>query len=300
MGTVTTGARLEPAATARSRAAAFVELTKPGITRMVLVTAAAGFYLASPGFPDLWRLLHALVGIGLAAAGTNALNQYRERDEDRLMKRTASRPLPSGRLQPGEALLFSVAISVAGLLYLVVATDPVTVALVLLSLTSYVFLYTPVKRMSWVSTPVGAVPGALPILAGWTAAGGAIDAVGLSLFAILYAWQLPHFYALAWIYREDYRAGGFHMVSRDDADGTRTANHILFSALVLLPLSLIPFGLGLTGPLYLAGAALLGGALVVLGAAVRRRVSDAAARRVFLASVLYLPALLLLMAVARI
>jgi heme o synthase len=192
-----------------------------------------------------------------------------------------------------------VAISAAGLLYLVAATDPITVGLVLLSLTTYVFLYTPLKRMSWVSTPLGAVPGALPILAGWTAAGGAVDAAGLSLFAILYVWQLPHFYALAWIYREDYRSGGFRMVSRDDPHGVRTANHILFSALVLVPVSMVPFGLGLAGPLYLAGALVLGGVLVALGAAVRYRVTDRAARRVFLTSVLYLPALLLLLVVAR-
>jgi heme o synthase len=284
-----------PSAGWRTRARAFYELTKPGITRMVLVTTAAGFYLATFGRIDLPLLLHTLIGTTLAASGCNALNQVAERHADARMPRTARRPLPSGRLQPGEALVFATALAIAGLLYLMTLVNVLTAALVALSISSYVFLYTPLKQRSWHATIVGAVPGALPILAGWTAAGGIIDAAGLGLFAILFFWQMPHFYALAWIYREDYRSGGFRLLPFGDGGDQRLAGQVVLHGALLLLASLVPAALGMTGSFYLFGALVLGLGFFALGAALAQRRSEARAWRLFFGSIVYLPALLLLM-----
>jgi len=284
---------------ARARAAALLELTKPGITRLVLMTTGAGYFLADPGGVEVLRMLHTLLGTALVASGTNALNQWWERGADGRMRRTSRRPLPSGRLGAGEALAFSLGISVVGLAYLLVLVDALTAFLVFLSLTSYVLVYTPLKRRHWVSTVVGSVPGALPILAGWTAAGGGLTEGGVSLFLLLAIWQLPHFYALAWIYREDYRRGGFRMVSLGDETGERTGRHILFSALVLLPVSLLPARYGVVGGLYVAGAVALGVAFLFLGARVWRRPTEQHAWGLFIGSVVYLPVILLLMVADR-
>ena len=242
-----------PAASNRLRA--YVELTKPGITRLVLVTTAAGFYLGTRGAIDFQLLINTLIGTGLAASGCNALNQYVERDEDARMNRTSGRPLPSGRLTPLEALTCACALSVVGTLYLLLLVNLATALVVLLSLTSYIFVYTPLKQRTPLSTIIGAVPGALPIVAGWTATGARIDAVALALFGILFLWQMPHFFALAWIYREDYRRGGFRMLSVLDPLGRRTGRQILAYSVLLIPVTLLPTRLGLTGDWYLAGAA---------------------------------------------
>ena len=285
--------------TARERLSAFLELTKPGITRLVLVTTAAGFYLASSGqFPWL-ALLHVLVGTALAASGTNALNQWAERDADARMRRTAARPLPSGRLSSGEALLFSAGIAVAGLFYLLVFVNLATTLVVGLSLTSYVFVYTPLKRRTWTSTVIGAVPGALPILAGWTGAGAPLDLMALTLFLILFAWQMPHFFALAWIYREDYRRGGFQMLTVIDPSGRRAARQAVLYAAAVLALSLLPTLLGLTSPAYLLGAAALGLGFLGLSIVQLTARNDRGAWRLFLGSVVYLPLLLAFMVVDK-
>ncbi|MCI0433673.1 MAG: heme o synthase [Gemmatimonadetes bacterium] len=276
----------------RCRGAALLELTKPGITRLVLVTAAAGFYLAQAGGFDFVRFVHALLGIGLAAGGANALNMVVERDADRLMRRTAGRPLPSGRLTRDQALVFAIALVGLGLLQLLLFVNPTTTLVVASSVLSYVLIYTPLKRVTWSATLVGAIPGALPILAGWTAGGGSLDAGGLALFGIVFLWQMPHFFALAWIYRDDYLRGGFRMLSARDPAGARTARQIVLWTAALIVVSLLPATVGLAGRSYLFAAALLGLAFLATGASLLAGRSVQRARRVFLASVVYLPLLL--------
>ena len=283
----------------RARVAAYIELTKPGIVRMVLITAGTGFFLAAGLGLDVARLLHTLLGIALVASGSCGLNEYLERDADARMHRTATRPIPSGRISPFAALVFSFAISVAGLVYIAAFVDFLTSSLVALSLVSYVLVYTPLKRLTWLATPVGAVPGALPILAGWTAGGGAIDAAGVALFGILFLWQMPHFYSLAWIYREDYERGGFKLLTLNDRGGARTARHVLAFALALVVVSTLPTVFDVTGTVYLIAALALGGAFLTLGIALALQRDDRRAMRMFLGSVAYLPLLLMMMIVDR-
>jgi heme o synthase len=281
-----------------SRLGAYWELTKPGITRLVLITTAAGFYLASTAF-DWVLFLHTLVGTGLAAGGTNALNQWAERDADARMRRTARRPLPSGRLRSGEALAFSAGIAIAGLVYLAAFVNLPTTGVVALSLTSYVFVYTPLKRITWMSTVIGAVPGALPVLAGWMATGRPINGVAVALFLILFVWQMPHFFALAWIYREDYARGGFRMLTVVDPTGLRAARQAAAYTLVLLALSLLPLFGSVASPIYFVGAALLGIVFLTLSLLQLRARTDRSAWRLFFGSVVYLPLLLFLLMVDK-
>jgi protoheme IX farnesyltransferase len=294
--------RLETAAPSESLVAArvrnYMELTKPGITRMVVLTSAVGFFLASPRL-DVAAMLNALLGIALAASGCNAINQYVERDLDARMHRTRQRPLPSGRVSAQNAFVFSWGLFLAGLSYLFAFSNPLTAVLVASTLVSYIFIYTPLKRRTPYATLIGAVPGALPILAGWTAGGGALDVQGWTLFAILFLWQMPHFFALAWIYRDDYRRGGFRMLSVLDSDGSRTGTQIFSYAVLLVLATLMPALLDKTGPLYVPVAAGLG--LLFLGVSVLMmwQRTERRAWRVFIASVLYLPALLLLMVIDR-
>jgi heme o synthase len=284
-----------------ARLGAYVELTKPGIVRMVLITAGAGFFMASAaGHPlDFVRMLHALFGIGLAASGACGLNEYAEWEADALMRRTADRPVPSNRMTPRTALLFSGLLVTLGLLHLQIFVNSVTAALVALTVVTYVLIYTPLKRRTWTATLVGAVPGALPILAGWTAGGGGMTAPGFALFGILFLWQMPHFFALAWIYRDDYSRGGFRMLTTMDPDGTRTARQIVLYGAALIPVSMLPTLQGLTGPVYLGAALLLGAAFLALGVGMAVYRSDRHAMRLFLGSVLYLPLLLMMMVVDR-
>lgn len=273
----------------------FIELTKPGITRLVVLTTAAGFYLGSRGGLDLVLMVQTLLATGLVAGGTNALNEYWERDVDARMARTRNRPLPSGRLDPAEALVFATVISTAGISWLAWAVSLPAAVVVGASLVTYVFIYTPLKKRTPLSTLIGAVPGALPILAGWVAAGRGVEPAAWALFGILFLWQLPHFLALAWIYREDYRRGGLAMVSVFDPDGRRTAIRALGYTLILVPVSLAPTFLGVTGPLYLSAAAVLGLAFVVGGSRMLSACSDRTARSLFRLSIVYLPVLLLFM-----
>lgn len=291
--------RPDPVGTRASRIKDLVELTKPGITRLVVLTTAVGFYLAWRGPFDLVLLVHALVGTGLAASGTNALNQYREREIDGRMRRTENRPLPAGRLTPREALWFSSAISLLGLAELALFVNAATVLVVAASLALYIFVYTPLKRLTPFATLIGAVPGALPVVAGWTATGRPLDAGAWALFGILFLWQLPHFLALAWMYREDYRASGLAMLTVFDRGGERTARQIFIYTLALLPVSLLPSVIGLTGTLYFLGALTCGIAFLAVGAAWVRDRTDRRAHRLFLASVVYLPVLLVLMTIDK-
>jgi protoheme IX farnesyltransferase len=274
------------------RVRAWTELTTPGITRLVVVTAAAGFYLAASASFDIVTFVHALIGVGLSASGANALNQFIERDADRRMRRTSRRPLPTGRLASGEGFAVGVILATLGLLQLALFVNLLTTLVVAASLFSYLLVYTPLKKRTWHATVVGAVPGALPILAGWTAGGGALDARGLALFAIVFLWQMPHFFALAWMYREDYIRGGFRMLSAFDPAGTRTARQIVIWTIALVATSLLPASLGMAGSFYVFTATALGLVFLGLGAAMVGVRNAARARRVFLASVVYLPVLL--------
>ena len=291
---------LHPGGNVRARLVALLELTKPRITLLVVLTAAAGFYLGSGGGVDAQLLVRALIGVTLVAAGTNAFNQARERDVDARMRRTERRPLPSGRLTLRAATLFAGVISAAGVAYLAVAVNLLTAGLAALTLGSYVLLYTPLKRTTTLNTLIGAVPGALPIVGGWTAAGGVIGPAVVVLFSILFLWQLPHFLALAWIYREDYRRGGLAMLSVSDPDGRQTGQIVLLHAMALLPVSLLPSLVGVTGALYFFGAAALGLAYAGVSVAMTRATTIARAWRVFLVSIVYLPALLTLMVVDKV
>jgi protoheme IX farnesyltransferase len=257
--------------------------------------------MAAPvGGLDLILLLHMLIGAALASSGTLALNQYVEREIDALMRRTSGRPLPSGRLRPGEALRFATGLALAGLAYQAFLVNWTAALITAATLISYVSIYTPLKRRTSLNTLVGAVPGALPILAGWAATGRGLDLGGWLLFAIMFLWQIPHFLALAWLYREDYRKGGFLMLSAVDPDGHRTSRQIVNYAAMLLPVSLLPSAIGLTGPLYFSGAFLLGAAFLLVGLMTLTRPDDTWSRRLFFTSVIYLPFLLLLMVIGKV
>ncbi len=283
----------------RDRVAAYVELTKPRITLLIVLTSAAGFALASQGSIDYLRMLSALLGIALLSSGIATLNQYAERDLDGLMRRTAMRPLPSGKLAPWEALAFGSTITIGAELYLLVFVNPLSALLGLTVIAGYVFAYTPLKTRTSLSTMVGAFPGAVPPLIGWTAARDSISLEGWVLFAILFLWQFPHFLAIAWMYREDYSRAGILMLPVIEPNGRVTAQQIVVYTLMLLPVSLLPTVLGMSGRIYLAGAALLG--LLFLYSSLRAAfsMSRQQARRLLLASVLYLPLLFLLMVLNR-
>ncbi len=245
-------------------------------------------------------LAHTLIGTALVAAGTNAWNQVRERDVDARMARTRRRPLPSGRLTPRAAAWFASVISVAGVAYLAATVNALTAGLAALTLVSYVLIYTPLKRRTSLNTLVGAVPGALPIVGGWTAAGGRLGDAAFALFWILFLWQLPHFLALAWLYRDDYRGAGLRMLGAEDESGTRTGRMALLYALALLPISLLPTLLGVTGAAYFYGALVLGVVYAAAGAALLPAATPARAWRLFFVSILYLPSLLTLMVVDKV
>lgn len=278
-----------------TRWADFLELTKPRITFMVLLTTAAGYLLAAPRPISWWLLWHVILGTALVASGASAFNQVLERETDALMRRTARRPLPSGRLQLETALGFSVAISILGVAYLALLVNLLTAAVGAFTLGVYVLVYTPMKRRSSLATIVGAVPGAAPPVMGCTAATGELGTAAWVLFAILFLWQMPHFLAIAWLYRSDYQRGGFPLLTLGPSPARATARQMVLYSAALLPVSLLPSVLGFSGAAYFWGALTLG--LVFLGYsfAFGRNPSAAAARRLLLASVLYLPVVLLLM-----
>jgi protoheme IX farnesyltransferase len=277
----------------------YLILTKVRITALVLVTTAAGFLLASSARVDPALLAWTLLGTGLAASGAAALNQFLEREADARMRRTAGRPIPAGRMTPAHGLAVGIGLSVAGVAVLVPFVNLLTGLLALATVLLYVGVYTPLKRMTPLNTIIGAIPGAIPPVMGWTAVTGEAGLPAWVLFAILFLWQLPHFLAIAWIFRDDYRLGGFPMLPVLDPDGEATGRQVALYCAALVPVSLIPTFLGLAGPIYFFGALLLG--LAFLGAglmmAVRRRGKEA--RRVLLASVTYLPLLLALMVADR-
>ncbi len=281
--------------TQKGGVAVFGELLKLRLTLLVLLTTLVGFYVGFRGPMNYALMLHTVFATALVAGGAAALNQLLERVHDAKMRRTAGRPLPSGRLQPTAVLIYGAACSAAGLIWLALAVNLLTSFLGAITLVLYLFVYTPMKRVTWLNTAIGAVPGALPPLMGWTAARDAVSAEGWVLFAILCFWQLPHFLAIAWIYREEYAKAGFVMLPLVDAEGFRTGRQAVSHALGLLPVSLFPFLLHLAGPVYLVSALMLG--LGYLGCAVKfsRQLTLASARLLFLASILYLPLLFIVM-----
>jgi protoheme IX farnesyltransferase len=279
----------------------YIELTKPRITWLILMSTGIGYFfglhIAGTAGWHWLALLHTILGTGLIASGTAALNQWYERDADAKMRRTQGRPLPSGRITPHNALIFGLSISVAGFLELLLGVNVLTAMLGLFTLASYLFVYTPLKQRSPHSTTIGAIPGAMPPLIGYAASSGTLNAEAWILFAILFLWQFPHFYAIAWMYREDYERAGIRMLPVVEPDGESTARQILLYSLVLIPISLVPKMLAMTGNLYLIGALLLGLYYLYSGTRVTFHRTRRRARGVLLASIVYLPVLYALMLV---
>lgn len=273
----------------------YLELTKPRITMLVVTTTLIGSCLASFGGIDYLLLLHTLLGTALIAAGASCLNMVLEWDADSRMRRTESRPIPSGRLTVSQAIYFGCAISACGILYLLVFVNPLTSLLATITAGLYLFAYTPLKKRTPLCTVVGAIPGAIPPMMGWTAVRNSLDFPAFWLFAILFLWQLPHFLAIAWLYREDYARGGFPMLPVVDPKGTSTSRQIIAQTFSLLGVSLVPALLGFFGYTYLIGAAVLGVIFVVMGIRLAITKSSASARRLLLTSVIYLPLLMTLM-----
>lgn len=284
---------------ANARLADFLELAKPRVVVMVLLTTCVGFYLGSPSALDLARLCHALVGTGLAAAGVLALNQYLERDLDARMERTRRRPLPDGRLEPIEALAFGTLTAAAGLIYLTVSVNPLSALVTAAVVVCYLFVYTPLKQRSSLCSVVGAFPGALPPVIGVAAATGSLGIEAWVLFAILFLWQIPHSLAIAQLYREDYARAGIRLLPVVEPDGASTGRQVVLNCLALLAAGLMPTVVGLSGGIYFVAALVLGLGFLACAVllAVRQGASDA--RRLLVASLLYLPTLLLFMAFDR-
>jgi heme o synthase len=270
------------------------ELVKPRIVSMVLVTTAIGYYLGAGGFSGLVNLLLTLLGTALAAGGSAALNNYLERDIDAHMPRTMNRVLPSGRIDPSVALAFGVLLVLSGVALLAWLVNLLAAFLVLLTAFLYVLVYTPLKKLTWWNTPIGAIPGALPPMVGWATASNELSAGAWILFAILFIWQHPHFYAIAWMYRDDYARAGFKMLSVVDPTGNRVFRQAIWFSLVLIPVSMLLSWLGITGDIYFVGAILIGAAMLAATVLLWNLRTLAAARRVLMASVFYLPALLAL------
>jgi heme o synthase len=275
--------------TVRERVLSYIELTKPRIALMLVLSAAAGFYVGHKGPIDLILFANSMIGIGLLALGVATLNQWVERRTDSLMARTASRPLPTGRVSSYEALVFGVLLCVAAQAYFYFLVNSLTAILGLVVIVGYVLLYTPLKRITTLSTAIGAVPGAMPPLMGWTAAANEISLGAWALFGILFLWQFPHFLAIAWMYKEEYANAGIKMLPAVEPDGRITARQIVLFAIMLLPLSLAPFFLGYAGVFFLVGAALIGSVFLLQSIVTAWVRTVEQARRLLLASVLYLP-----------
>jgi protoheme IX farnesyltransferase len=290
----------ESVSVGRSRFSVLSDLVKARLTFLVLLTTLVGFYVGFRGPMDYGLMLHTLVGTGLIACGAAALNQWWEREHDAQMRRTRERPLPSGQMQPETALIFGGVSAVVGVIYLALAVNLVTSFLGAVTLASYVFVYTPLKRITTLNTVIGAVPGGLPPLMGWTAARGEIAIEGWSLFAIIFFWQMPHFLAIAWMYRDEYERAGFVMLPMVDVDGSRTGRQAVSHALGLLFVSLSPAWFGLSGVVYFFGALILGAGFVWFAVQFSRDLTLASARKLFFASIIYLPLLMGLMALDKI
>ncbi len=285
---------------AQSRLQDLAWITKPRLSSLVLMATMCGFFFGAPAQFNLLLMVETILGTMLVAAGASALNQVIERHTDRLMARTRNRPLPAGRMDAGQVLNFGVACGVAGLLYLALRVNIEASLWAALTLALYVFVYTPLKRVSTLNTLVGAIPGAMPPLIGWAAAQGGLDARAWALFAILFLWQIPHFLAIAWIYRADYANAGLKMLPAVESDGCSTARQVVVHSVSLLPVSLLPLFMGMAGVIYFAAAVVLGLGYIAFALNFSLRRNDRSARQLFLASVVYLPLLLAVMMFDRV
>jgi protoheme IX farnesyltransferase len=280
-----------PLPLASRRGADFLALTKPRLNFLVVVTAAVGYYLGASSNLEMAKLVEAVLGVALVAGGAAGLNQIYERETDSLMWRTQRRPLAAGRITTAEAMTFSLALSALGLVIVFTTSNPLAAFLTLLTLISYNVIYTPMKRRSQLATLVGAVPGALPPMIGWVAAHGALTSEGWALFAIVFVWQIPHFMAIAWLYRDDFGRAGFPMLAVTEPDGGSTGRQAVLFSLALIPVSLAPYFLRMSGAVYAAGALLGGCALLVLAVSFAMKRTNERARLLFLGSITYLPLL---------
>lgn len=278
-------------ATSRTTLADYLSLTKPRLNVLVVATSAAGYYLGAPGGTGILQMIPSVAGTALVAAGAAVLNQVYERDTDALMRRTRMRALPDGRVAHGEARLFGMVLSGTGLVLLAARSNIAATLLALATIVIYLAIYTPMKRRTSLSTFVGAIPGALPPLIGWTASHGRISLGGLALFAIVFLWQIPHFMAIAWMYRDDYAVAGFPMLPVIEPEGRRAGQHAAIYAAALVPVSLVPALVGVSGAVYFGVALVLGLAMLWLAVRFAATRSDASARRLFFGSITYLPLL---------
>ena len=287
-----------PAAT-RGTPGDYLSLTKPRLNLLVVATSAAGYYLGAGSAAPGAAMLQAVAGTALVAAGAAVLNQVAERDTDALMRRTRGRPLPDGRVPPADARLFGILLSAGGLTLLAALPHRLAAGLALITLVLYLAVYTPLKRRTPLATLVGAVPGALPALIGWTASRGNISLGGAALFGIVFLWQIPHFMAIAWMYRDDYTKAGFPMLPVVDASGRRAGRQAVVYAAALIPVSAVPAFAGVSGTAYLFTALGLGTVLIWLAVRFAARRTDASARGLFFGSITYLPVLLIAMIADR-
>ena len=276
---------------ASNKYAAYFELTKPSITFMILISTALGYYLGSDDLIDLKRFFFTLLGSGLVSSGAGALNHFAEMETDRLMTRTSQRPIPTGLITPDHARVFGITFVLIGALLLYVFIDPLTALLALITALLYIFIYTPLKKMTWLNTSIGAIPGSIPPLGGWVAESGTLEPEAWVLFAILFFWQHPHFYAIALMFKEDYQKAGLKMLTVLEPDGKRTNRQIIWHSLLLIPVSLVPFYLNLLGIVYFYGALLLGLGYLLSGFMLVKKYSVENARFLLKMSVIYLPAL---------
>jgi protoheme IX farnesyltransferase len=277
----------------------YLALTKPRLNFLVVLTTAAGYFLGAPRSLDLWGMVSAVVGTALVASGAAVLNQVYERDTDALMRRTRMRPLPDGRITPTDATMFGVALTGSGLALLAARANLCAASLALATVVIYIVIYTPMKRRSSLSTLIGAVPGALPPLIGWAASHGSVSTGGGALFAIVFLWQMPHFMAIAWLYRDDYHKAGFPMLPVIEPEGRRTGRQAVLYAAALLPVSLVPTFVGVSGRAYFGIALALGAALLWLAVRFAATRSETAAQRLFFGSITYLPLLWAVMILNR-
>ncbi len=273
---------------------AYIELTKPRILSLILVTTALGFFLGGHGIHSYSKLMITLLGAGLVCAGASSLNQYLERDSDGKMDRTKKRPIPQGLVSANNAMLFGICLILIGIFILATEINVLTAFLSLLTAFLYVLVYTPLKKISWLNTSIGAIPGAIPPMGGWAAATGQLDLGAWILFLLLFAWQHPHFYAIAWLLKNDYRKAGFKMLPVVQPDGQSTFAQIKFFSILLIPISLLPSLIGMSGRFYFYGALILGLTLFVLGRRLTLSHSMQDARALLKATVIYLPLILFL------
>ena len=284
---------------AKSRLSVYAELSKLNILSLVLIATILGYYLGTSGLISWKRLFITLLGTALTASGSGALNHYLERETDKFMVRTKNRPLPAGLIKPAEVMNYGVLMVLAGIMILVIQVNMLTGFIALLTAFLYIVVYTPLKKITWLNTSIGSIPGALPILGGWTASSGSIDAMAWVLFAIMYLWQHPHFYSIAWICRSDYAEAKLKMLPVVEPDGNSTIRQIFWHLLLMIPITFLPFIQGALGLFYLIGAFMITSAFFVSALPLARNRSDKSALLLLKASVFYLPSLLLIIIIDK-